>query len=501
MATAAVHPALDRASNIGIFQSIATPHMVDSGRIELLRETHELSELPIGRPGGEQSTASITNIIQSGIEASAKPLTHSASPPASVDQSQWIASPSPPAQTPQQAAISPPAIQTAPSPPAIQTAPSPPPRTQTPQQVQEMLADLRSIASSGGGGDHPVVRPGSTDSDGELARLQRRAATSPSISLDQMRANYASRSNQPDTTVEPKTSYTKMFRDLCRSRHISSGVGGTVAPHCDKDYSEKRELLIKLDELRALGYSVPQFTLQMPLEDLQSEYNRRTVSTSTVATVETVAGWLCTAATMIESLNRLAGPLLPMDNYGENVKTQLAQPRAKYALYQIVLRWQGRSGSSPYRELITILLLPLIQGILVKVVQWLAKGRVPLPATSISSGISSLFSMAKADPNAGVPSGIPGISPDAPAAASGAVPDLPTTTNPFKPPGPAPSSKPNPFAAAHAAAEQSKQATMSTAAVDTTEPSRRRRPKLQRPGEVRAGMVYTKPQAQQVGLQ
>jgi hypothetical protein len=485
MATAAaVHPALDRASNIGIFQSIATPHMVDSARIEMLRENHDLADLPIGRANGEASTASISNIIQSGIEASSKTLARSPPPALTVEAAQqWVSSPGPPSASPL-------ALPRA-SPPPIEAS-----ERQSPQQVADVMADLRSIASSGGNGSTVAAdRPISTESTHELVRLRNRTAGSPTISLDQMRANYAFRSDPaaPAPGTEGSSSYTKMFRDLCRTRHISGGgVGEEVAPHCDKDYSEKRELLIKLDELRALGYSVPQFTLQMPLEDLQSEYNRRTVSTSTVATVETVAGWLCTAATMIESLNRLAGPLLPMDNYGENVKAQLAQPRAKYALYQIVLRWQGRSGSSPYRELITILLLPLIQGILVKVVQWLAKGRVPLPSTSISSGISSLFSMAKADPSAGVPDGIPGISADIPAA----VPDLPTTTNPFQPPGPAPTSKkPNPFAAAHEAGKSE-----GDLSAELGEGGRRRRPRLQRPTEVRAGMVYTKPQAQGVGL-
>jgi hypothetical protein len=498
MATAAVHPALDRASNIGIFQAVATPHMVDAGRIELLRENHELSELPLGRAALEPDAASITNIIQSGIEASVKMTEYPLSPrPNSSDSATaavWpLSGPSPPTPVPTtQVAVS----------PRHDSAGS---RSRTPQQIDDILADLRSIASSGGGGDAPVSRPGSAVSDDEFVRLHHRATATATAtsSLDHMRASYATRSGGTIEDVGAKSSYTKMFRDLCRTRHISGGGPGTVvAPHCDKDYSEKRELLIKLDELRALGYSVPNFTLQMPLEDLQSEYNRRTVSTSTVATVETVSGWLCTAATMIESLNRLAGPLLPMDNYGENVKAQMMQPRAKYALYQIVLRWQGRSGSSPYRELLTILLLPLIQGILVKVVQWLAKGRVPLPATSISSGISSLFSMTQSDPNAGVPSGIAGISPDTPAPA-GVVPDLPTTTNPFKPPGAPksaenPKSKPNPFAA-HMVQEanrtdDSAQSHKGVAAFQ------RRRPKLQRPGEIRAGMVYTKPQARALGV-
>lgn len=211
-----------------------------------------------------------------------------------------------------------------------------------------------------------------------------------------------------------------MFQNICRSRNAyridggGSGGGGKYRPHEDADYAEKRELLIKLDEMRTLGFNVPKFDMCMPIEDLQSELSRRTVSMGTVATVDTVIGWINAAANILETINNMAGPFLPMENYAKNVKEGTSTPRFKYAMYQLVLRWQGRGGNSPWREILMVLLMPLIQGILIKVVQWLAKGRLPFQPATISSGVKSLFSMAKSDPNKGVPTGIAGISGDVP---------------------------------------------------------------------------------------
>ena len=46
--------ALDRASNIKIFEKLATPHMVDTRRIEALKQFNAVSDLPIGRPSRSQ---------------------------------------------------------------------------------------------------------------------------------------------------------------------------------------------------------------------------------------------------------------------------------------------------------------------------------------------------------------------------------------------------------------------------------------------------------------
>ena len=219
-------------------------------------------------------------------------------------------------------------------------------------------------------------------------------------SLDEMRQSFQSRNSAPNPTAYAKPpggkAYLDTFRDLCQSRRTvleGDGPQGSngYKPHKDPDYSEKRELLIKLDEMRTLGFNVPRYDLCMPLEDLQSELARRTVSQGTVGTVETMIGWINTAANIIETVNNMAGPFLPMENYAAQVAEGTATPRFRYAMYQLVLRFSGRSESSPWRVILLVLLMPLVQGVLIKVIQWLAKGRLPIQASQISSGVKSLL--------------------------------------------------------------------------------------------------------------
>lgn len=242
----------------------------------------------------------------------------------------------------------------------------------------------------------------------------------------------------------------------------------------DPDYAEKRELLIKLDELRTLGFNVPKMDAAMPLEDLQTEITRRTVSMGTVETVDTVVGWMCSAATVLETVNNMAGPFLPMENYAKSVREGTQTPRFKYAMYQLVLRYQGRHAGSPWRVVLIVLLAPLIQGALIKLIQWVMKGRLNVSSGMIGTGLKTLFSFGKKKDDKGVPPGIPGISPETPSA-----------------PASAPSGGGNPFAsffktaakaaAAPVAATLPPTSTLPPADGPVTRP---KRPRLQRPNEI-----------------
>lgn len=244
------------------------------------------------------------------------------------------------------------------------------------------------------------------------------------------------RSLTPIQDYNAPSSYNDMFRKVCQMRKrggVAPESGGEYRPLTDPDYAEKRELLIKLDELRTLGFNVPKMDPAMPLEDLQTEITRRTISMGTVETVDTVVGWICSAATVLETLNNMAGPFLPMENYAQSVREGTQTPRFKYALYQLVLRHQGRHAGSPWRVVLMVLISPLIQGALIKLVQWLVKGRLNVSSSMIGTGLKTLLSMGKKkDPNKGVPSGIPGISPDLPKnVPENKAPAAPTSSNPF----------------------------------------------------------------------
>lgn len=153
--------------------------------------------------------------------------------------------------------------------------------------------------------------------------------------------------------------------------------------------SEKRELMIRLDEMRQLGFNIPEIDARTAtLEDLQTEVSRRTVGMSTVATVEQYIGWINTGATMLEAFNSHMGPFLPLSNYAAQIERNTKKPRFKYNLYQLVLRYQGRGGLGPWKEILLVLLLPILNALAVKAIIYFSKGRVPLNPSMVSSGVN-----------------------------------------------------------------------------------------------------------------
>lgn len=515
---------LDRASNIRIFEKLATPHMVDTRRIEALKQFNAVSELPIGRSqrshgftieedGDSDDSAALSDrgdrdtmeaIIREGIRRSETPSDEdseagSISPPRAPSahdfRSQRGSARSVRSMpSPRMGSTEPPAF----APFARRSSSTRPPEA-PPRHPQAPVAPP------------PLPAP----EQDEFSRMVANAnADMPSI--ERMRENYHSRKNgaayrEPSPGfggASGNKAYLDTFRDLCQSRRMvlegDHTKNGAYAPHKDPDYAEKRELIIKLDELRSLGFNVARLDISTPIEDLQSELARRTVSQGTVGTVETVIGWLNTAASIIETVNAMAGPFLPMENYAQQVKEGTSTPRFKYACYQLVLRFSGRNQSSPWRIVLMVLLMPLVQGVLIKIIQWLAKGRLPVQASQISSGVKSLFGMSKTDPSEGVPTGIPGISPDMPA--PGEAPIFPAAPKSQDPPTSkarvASNTIPNPFAERYPKVHP--KASMAHNVPDAQEASpnepvhRKRRPRLQRPDEISSevgsevgGMVVT----------
>lgn len=440
--------ALDRQSNIRLFERLANPHMLDDRRLEELKQINEMRMRTMPRGLTVENDDDDENRSHAPTETDDRRSGHSRN----------SQSPSP-NQSPRHSARSEPRSENS--------------RRSSPERIIELSLEERpresrlsarsntSASSNRIDRKHhrfqpnynneddllppprtqppPLPNLGDDDDDDEnkeFERLQARLNAKQSQPLMSRRRNISS-SPGIDEYRAP-SSYNEMFRKVCQMRKRGmategggANTGGEYRPLNDPDYAEKRELLIKLDELRTLGFNVPKMDPAMPLEDLQTEITRRTVSMGTVETVDTVIGWINSAATVLETLNNMAGPFLPMENYAQSVREGTQTPRFKYALYQLVLRHQGRHAGSPWRVVLMVLISPLIQGALVKLVQWMVKGRLNVSSGMIGTGLKTLFSMGKSkDPNKGVPAGIPGISPDIPKPAA-ATPAPPASSNPF----------------------------------------------------------------------
>jgi hypothetical protein len=150
-------------------------------------------------------------------------------------------------------------------------------------------------------------------------------------------------------------------------------------------------------------------------------------------------------------------------------------------MYQLVLRYQGRHAGNPWRVVLIVLLAPLIQGALIKLIQWVMKGRLNVSSGMIGSGLKTLFSFGKKkdDANSGVPAGIPGISPE----------NKPPTV--AAPSGGGGGGGGNPFASFFKSAAKAAAAPVastlpptSTATPAEGPVTRPKRPRLQRPNEI-----------------
>jgi hypothetical protein len=441
--------ALDRQSNIRLFERLANPHMLDDRRLEELKLLTMDAEMPFRMPRGiviDRESPVPTEIDEDERQSQRTSPRNSRSPRESPRDSRS------PQESPRESPRKSPRESPRESP---RNSGSPRESSRNSAKVYEeddndfcvpKSVTPRSSARSSSSNridrkhhrfqfrdDDDLLLPKartqppplpSQQHESELDRLRARIQQ-PGPSLMQMREQHQQRQQHKRGTTPPQyapSGYDAMFRKICQERKrgviSSSGGGGNnggeYRPMHDPDYAEKRELLIKLDELRTLGFNVPKMDAAMPLEDLQTEITRRTVSMGTVETVETVVGWMCSAATVLETVNNMAGPFLPMENYAKSVREGTQTPRFKYAMYQLVLRYQGRHAGNPWRVVLIVLLAPLIQGALIKLIQWVMKGRLNVSSGMIGSGLKTLFSFGKKkdDANSGVPAGIPGISPE-----------------------------------------------------------------------------------------
>jgi hypothetical protein len=196
-------------------------------------------------------------------------------------------------------------------------------------------------------------------------------------------------------------SYLDVFRRVSANR--GAGQHGRFASEprpaavaADPSYAERRELLCKIDTLRNMGFAMPTIEelRHASAEDLSSEVRRRTSSVDTMTTVDSIIAMIDSAAKWLQLMNSVIGSPLPLETYAEDVSRETKTPRFKYAIYQLVLRYKGTSSSGPWREILIVLLLPIIQALVAKVVVFASRGRIPLDRGMIASGLRNLTNLA-----------------------------------------------------------------------------------------------------------
>lgn len=154
----------------------------------------------------------------------------------------------------------------------------------------------------------------------------------------------------------------------------------------DPDYAEKQELLARIDELKAMGYNMPPMDYSVDVADMQAAISRRVVSMSTISTVDMIIHWIRQAANFAQMV---FGFILP-ETYAKDVEEGSKTPQFRYAIYQLVVRYQTGKNSGPWRIILMVLVAPIIQGIITKVAQLFTGGNFKVPA-GIIPGILKKF--------------------------------------------------------------------------------------------------------------
>lgn len=264
----------------------------------------------------------------------------------------------------------------------------------------------------------------------ELERLR----AGPSLPDHHMGGHFVPPQRPPPRAPAAGNTYRTLYRQMLQESHAAPGARSEPAAgyegHKDPDYAEKVELQLKLDEMRSMGFNVPVLSLDMPLADFQMQFKRRTISMNKVGLVKKLVTLINSGAFMLQMINNMCGPLLPMHNYADRVREGTATSEFQYAMYQLVMRFKSTQMSSPVVVILLVLLLPLLEGIVSRVLIWLSK-RFPFTRAmnlqagtvqpAVSTGLSSLASLFT-DGAKNIPSNIPGISPNMPEGQAPAAP-------------------------------------------------------------------------------
>lgn len=191
-------------------------------------------------------------------------------------------------------------------------------------------------------------------------------------------------------------SFAELFHSISANKGASVRFASDPRPTpqaipVDSSYHEREELLAKIDDLRILGFGVPQMQdlRSMTVEDLRSVVRRRTMSNDTHTLVNSVCSVICGFAKWLELGNSLCGGVLPLQGYAAEVVAATKTQRFRLAIYQVIHKLGGRITAGPWMEIAIVLLFPIVQAVVSKAVVYFSRGRIPLSAQGVYNNMSA----------------------------------------------------------------------------------------------------------------
>ena len=328
-------------------------------------------------------------------------------------------------------------------------------RTRTPEGVRSRFAE-----------PPPGASPARPDHSSVFARLQEQSQRPPLLRPDLVARGsgglLAAAAPEPDVAHAPRRrapsySYQDMLQRQAAAGAGSSGHRAGPSPADDPMYREKLEITMRLNELRMMGIDIPAIPMDLSLDVFRSQLSEYMLMMNTSNTLARAHDLLTKGTEGVESM---LGNLLPMRGYSQRVTRDLQLPRVKYAMYQLIMRYGGNKLNNPVMVLAIILLLPIVESVVARLVSWRFSGVSPQIAKVGISAVTqphlhtwgrnanrrtrSTFATGAASvPAATTPRPRPAAGPPPPRAqdpASGSAPPAPATAS-----GPAPSRRPRPI--------------------------------------------------------
>lgn len=180
----------------------------------------------------------------------------------------------------------------------------------------------------------------------------------------------------------------------------------------DPDEAERRELWMQIEELRLSTKMEIIVNRDAPCSELSYVLQRYTEMISRNNDVTLALNVIAQVADTIEALNRASGPWLPLDGYGNTVRSATQQPQFRYAVYRMLLKYRGANSFSPVREIAIALLLPILKAVVDAILNWAARGNAALGqvASQVQGAAHAAMTFAVGtNPDAHIPSTAPDV--------------------------------------------------------------------------------------------
>lgn len=145
-----------------------------------------------------------------------------------------------------------------------------------------------------------------------------------------------------------------------------------------KDYAERRELFIRIDDMKRMGFTFPDIPPNCATEDLRQEIDRREISMSTVDKVDTYIARILKVSQGFHAINKKTGWLQLPDDYHSDMKARVDRPQFRYNIYKIVLKRARKSNTSPMAYVGWVLAMPILEGLVIKLISVVTGWNSPL---------------------------------------------------------------------------------------------------------------------------